>query len=370
MIKLCTPYIGEEEIEGIKEVIQSKYLVQGESVQEFENKISKYLGAKHAIAVSSGTAALHLALLALDIKSGDEVIVPNFTFPATTNVVEIVGASVKLVDIKLDDFCIDEKLIEKYITKNTKVIMPVQEFGQSSNMDSILRIAKKYELKVIEDAACALGAKYNDKMVGTLGDIGCFSFHPRKAITTGEGGILVTNNDEIAKKVRVLLNHGINYEDGKIDFVMPGYNYRLTNIQGAIGVAQFDKMTLINDKKKELVKYYNELLKDDKRIILPKESDKCIHIWQTYHVLLDDNIDRDGVIRFLRDEGVEGNIGAYAVSEQSYYKNKYNVDNKEYKNSIYAYNHGLALPLHSEINEEDIREIVSKLKLAIDKNQI
>lgn len=370
MIKLTVPEVGEEELLQIREVIESKYLVQGRSVAEFENKVKKYLGVKHAIAVSSGTAALHLALLALDIKEGDEVIIPNFTFPATANVVEMVRANIKFVDIKLNDFCIDERAIEKYITKNTKAIIPVQEFGQSSDMDSIINIAKKYKLKIIEDAACALGAKYDNKMVGTIGDIGCFSLHPRKAITTGEGGILVTNSNEIADKVRTLLNHGIKCVNGKIDFIAAGYNYRLTDIQGAIGVSQLNKIITINKIRKEKVQIYNELLKDEKAVILPREVEKCEHIWQTYHILLKDYVDRDGVIRYLKNNGIESNIGAYAVSKQSYYKNKYKANDEEYKNSIYAYEHGLALPLHCQITENDIKKVVFKLKMAIKENMI
>lgn len=362
MIKLAVPEVGEEEILEIQEVINSKFLVQGKKVEELEKKIGEILNIKHVIAVSSGTAALHLSLMSLGIGPGDEVIVPNYTFPATANVVEIVGATPKFVDIKLEDFCIDEQSIEQFITSRTKAIIPVQEFGQSADMDKILEIAKKHNIEVIEDAACAFGAKYKNKHVGTIGNIGCFSLHPRKAITTGEGGIIVTDNDKLASKIRIMLNHGISYESGKIDFILPGLNYRMTDIQGAMALAQLKKMEYINTKRKEIAKLYNTLLKNDNRIFIPQESRYNNHIWQTYHILFDKSIDRDSVIKELKKREVESNIGAYAVNVQSFYKNKYEIEVDEYKNSIYAYKNGLALPLHCGLEIKDVEYVVNCLR--------
>lgn len=362
MIKLAVPDIGQEELDEVKKVFDSKYLVQGEKVDEFENQIKEYLNVKHAIAVSSGTAALHLALLALEVKTGDEVIVPDFTFPATSNVVEIVGATSKLVDINLDSLCIDTDKIENMITDKTKFIIPVQEFGQSSDMNKIMELAKKYNLKVIEDAACALGAEYKGKKVGTIGDIGCFSLHPRKAITTGEGGIVVTNNDEYAEKIRILRNHGLSYINGKPQFVMAGFNYRMTNIQGAIGVVQMKKLEKINKKRIEIADKYNELLRNIEHITLPVEKSYGKHVWQTYHILLDEKIDRDELIKILKEKGIETNFGAYAVHEEPYYKEKYEYRNCDFYNSIYAHNHGVALPVHKNISINEINYIVSELE--------
>lgn len=367
MIKLTVPDIGEEELDEIKSVLESKYLVQGNKVQTFELLIKDFLNVKHAIAVSSGTAALHLAIVALDIKKDDEVIVPDFTFPATSNVIEIAGANTKFVDIKLEDFCIDPDKIEKKITNKTKAIIPVHEFGHTCNMDKILKLAKKYKLKVVEDAACALGAKHQDKMVGTLGDIGCFSLHPRKAITTGEGGIIATNNDTIAEKIRVLRNHGLCYIDGKPKFVVPGFNYRMTDIQGALGIAQMKKLILINKRRREIADYYNILLSNVSGIILPKEKDYGKHIWQTYHILLDKNINRDYLIQDLKEKGIETNFGAYSVHEQPYYKEKYNYLDDDYPNSLYAHKFGLALPLYKDLSNKDIEFIVTELKRALNE---
>ncbi|CBH22458.1 Glutamine--scyllo-inositol transaminase [Acetoanaerobium sticklandii] len=361
MIKLSMPDVGLEEFEQIKEVLDSGYLVQGAKVDEFENLVKNYLKAKHVVAVSSGTAALHLALLALDIKAGDEVIIPDFTFPATANVVEILGATPVFVDTDLDSFCIDTKKIEEKISSRTKAIMPVQEFGQSSDMNKILELANHYNLKVIEDAACAFGSEYKSYKVGTIGEIGCFSLHPRKAITTGEGGLLVTNNDEYAEKIRILRNHGIKSINGKANFVMPGLNYRLTNIQGAIGVAQMAKLESINKSRKTIADLYYKLLKNNTKIILPKEMDYGKHVWQTYHILIDKKYIRDEVIMKLKQKGIETNFGANSVHMQPYYKGKYNLDSNTFNNSVYSFNQGLALPLHPNLNEDDINFIVNSL---------
>lgn len=359
MIKLCIPSVGEEDVQAIREVIESKNLVQGKKVLEFEKRICDYLKVKNAIAVSSGTAALHLALMALEISSGDEVIIPDFTFPATANVVEVIGGITKFVDIDLDSLCIDTSKIEEQITDKTKVIIPVQEFGQSADMEKIITIAKKYNLKVIEDAACALGAEYKRNMVGTIGDIGCFSLHPRKAITTGEGGIVVTNDDELAEKIRVLRNHGIKYEDGKAQFVLPGLNYRMTDIQGAMALVQMNKLKDINKKRQELAFEYSTLLSKVEKVRIPVEMKNCKHIWQTYHIILDEKIDRDKFICKLKEEGIETNFGAHAVHCQKYYIEKYEYSG--YENAVKAYKQGVALPLHDRLDKESIKFIVDKI---------
>lgn len=360
MIKLAAPQIGEEELVEIKKVLDSKHLVQGNKVNEFENLIKEYLNVRHAVAVSSGTAALHLSLLALGIERGDEVIVPDFTFPATANVVELVGAITKFVDIKLDSFCIDVEKIEENITPRTKAIIPVHEFGQSADMNKIVYLSQKYNIKIVEDAACALGAEYKGTKVGTIGDIGCFSFHPRKSITTGEGGVIVTNNDQLAEKIKILRNHGIYYSNGKIKFVAAGFNYRITDIQGAIGVVQMKKIDTINAERRKIVLKYNELLKNISGVILPCEKQYGQHIWQTYHILLDEHINRDEVIYKLKNRGVETNLGAYAVHEQPYYKNKYFYENLY--NSLFAYKRGLALPLHLNLTNWHINYIAEEIK--------
>lgn len=362
MIKLSVPDIGQEELNEIQKVFESKYLVHGDKVEEFEEGVKQYLNVKNVIAVSSGTAALHLSLLALDIGEGDEVIVPDFTFPATANVVEVCGADTKLVDIKLQDFCIDVDKIEEQITERTKAIIPVHEFGQSADMDRIIELSKKYNLKIIEDAACAFGAEYKGLKVGTIGDLGCFSLHPRKAITTGEGGIIVTNNDKLAEKIRILRNHGLSYKNGKAEFVTPGLNYRMTNIQGAIGVVQLKKADKLNKKRIEAARKYNRLFENIGDVITPLEREYGKHIWQTYHIVINKDICRDELIKNLRLKGIETNFGAYSVHSEPYYKEKYSLDDKLLSNSKKAHENGLALPLHQNLTDSDIEFIVEEIK--------
>lgn len=362
MIKLSVPDIGQEELNEIQKVFESKYLVHGDKVEEFEEGVKQYLNVKNVIAVSSGTAALHLSLLALDIGEGDEVIVPDFTFPATANVVEVCGADTKLVDIKLQDFCIDVDKIEEQITERTKAIIPVHEFGQSADMDRIIELSKKYNLKIIEDAACAFGAEYKGLKVGTIGDLGCFSLHPRKAITTGEGGIIVTNNDKLAEKIRILRNHGLSYKNGKAEFVTPGLNYRMTNIQGAIGVVQLKKADKLNKKRIEAARKYNRLFENIGDVITPLEREYGKHIWQTYHIVINKDICRDELIKNLRLKGIETNFGAYSVHSEPYYEEKYSLDDKLLSNSKKAHENGLALPLHQNLTDLDIELIVEEIK--------
>lgn len=360
MIKLSRPDIGNEELEEIIKVLDSKNLVQGEKVEQFENAVSEYLNINHCIAVSSGTAALHLALSSLGLSKEDEVIVPDFTFPATANVVELLSANTRLVDITSDSFCIDVEKTEEAINEKTKVIMPVHEFGQCADMDKLMNLASKYKLKVIEDAACALGSTYKGKKAGTIGTIGCFSFHPRKIITTGEGGMVVTDDDELAEKVRTLRNHGISYINGKTDFTMAGFNYRMTDIQAAMGIAQMKKLDNIINSRRNIASEYNKLLGSHPNLTVPVEKNYGQHIYQTYHILLDEKINRDVVKEKLKERGIECNIGAHAIHKLHYYKNKYSF-NTAFTNSLAAYTEGLALPMHSELTYDKLQYIGSIL---------
>ncbi|TSA25911.1 aminotransferase class I/II-fold pyridoxal phosphate-dependent enzyme [bacterium] len=361
MIKLARPYIPEKAIEKAAEVLRSGNLVQGKYVKEFENSICNYLKIKNAVVVSSGTAALHLSLLALGIKRGDEVIVPAFTFPATANVVELVGAKPVFVDINLSDFCIDTAKIEEKITSKTKAIIPVHEFGQSAKLDDIMNIAQKYNLKIIEDAACALGAEFEHQKVGTFGELGCFSFHPRKAITTGEGGVIVTNNDKLAEKLKILRNHGISYKDGKVDFVEAGLNYRMTDFQAVLGIEQLLEIDNIIEQRIKIANLYNEKLSSIDKIKIPHNFKNRKAVYQTYHILVNDVINRDNLIMKLKENGIETNLGAQALPCLTYYKNKYNLKERDFPNAVKAYKQGLTLPMGDHINNENINVITEKL---------
>jgi perosamine synthetase len=262
-IPVAKPLFDENEKKAILETLESGWVMQGPKVQEFERAVSEYVSGKFAKATSSGTAALHLALVACGIGRGDEVILPPFTCVASANPVEYIGAKPVFVDIDLKTFNIDVPKIEEAITESTKAIMPVHLFGLCADMGPIVRLAKEYDLKIIEDAALALGAFYKGKHAGTFGDTGCFSFHPRKMITTGEGGMIITNHAEITEMVEVLRNYGAaisawQRHHGQFH-VLPkyhvlGYNYKMTDIQASIGVEQMKKLPLLLNARKRLAR--------------------------------------------------------------------------------------------------------------------
>lgn len=366
-IKLAAPYIPEASIAKTTEVLRSGNLVQGKYVKQFENAIAEYLDIQHVILVSSGTAALHLALLAAGINPGDEVIVPAFTFPATANVVEIIGAKPVLVDINQDDLCINPVLAEQLISSKTKAIMPVHEFGQAANMEAILSFAKKHNLSIIEDAACALGTEFMGQKVGTFGTLGCFSLHPRKAITTGEGGIIVTNNSQLADQLRIWRNHGIEAKE-TIDFVLPGYNYRLTDFQAALGIDQLLQFNNILITREQQAKLYYNHLKSTKGIHLPKVFENRKMTWQTFHILIDNHRLREILIKELRRCNIECNIGAQALHELQYYKNKNDYQKEDFPVAYKAFKQGLALPLGQHIDADDITYICEQITRILSRN--
>ena len=359
MIRLAKPNIPEAAINNIKEIFKSGDLVQGKYVKEFETVLQNYLNISYSIIVSSGTAALHLCLMALGIKKGDEVIVPAYTFPATANVIEITGAEPVLVDININDYCTDVSGITSRITDRTKAIIPVHEFGQSADIEPIMQIARKYNLMVIEDAACALGTEYNGKKAGTFGNAGCFSFHPRKAITTGEGGLIVTDDKNIADKVRALRNHGISDEN---DFTYAGLNYRMTDFQAAIGLAQMDNIEKAIENRIEMAYSYEKLLENCDYIRTPDVFPFRKNVYQTYHILLDERIDRDKLIVNLHENGVQTNFGAHALHCLTYFREKYNYEDNNFPVARQAYKKGLALPIGDHLKNGDIEFIVEKLK--------
>ncbi len=362
MIRLAKPHIPVAAIAAVVEVLKSGDLVQGKYVKEFEQKLMEYLDIENAVVVSSGTAALHLSLIALGIGQGDEVVVPAFTFPATANVVELVGAKPVFVDINLDDYCIDTKKIEEVITERTKAIMPVHEFGQAAKMDDIAQIAHKHNLRVVEDAACALGAEFNHQKVGTFGDFGCFSFHPRKAITTGEGGVVVTNSDRLAQKIRSGRNHGISSLNSGLAFNNVGLNYRMTDFQAVLGLYQLEKIEQFNRKRMKLARDYDENLADVGWLKAPATFGNRKAIYQTYHLLVDEKIDRSDLIDYLKQNSIEANLGAQALNWLPYYRRKYSFKDVDFANADTAFKQGLALPIGEHLEIDDFLWIVKRLK--------
>jgi dTDP-4-amino-4,6-dideoxygalactose transaminase len=357
------PDIQQQDIDAVVTVLQSGMLIQGFKVKELENNIAKYLGVKHAIAASSGTATLHLALIASGIGKGDEVIVPAFSYIATANVVELVGAKPIFVDIDINSFNIDKNLIEQAITPRTKAVMPVHEFGLACDIADICELAKKYDLQVIEDAACALGATENGKFTGTFGNVGSFSFHPRKAITSGEGGMLVTNDDELARKLRILRNHGIDIQNGKMEFVEAGFNYRMTDFQATMVNSQFQRFETILEYKNKLADVYFNCLKHLEKIDLPEVPGNKRHTWQSFHIVLDESTDRDELIATLLKQGIGTNYGAQCMPYQKYFQEKYKLPCETlFPNALRAYEKGVVLPLYGTLTKNDINLVADKLK--------
>lgn len=360
------PDIQQQDIDAVVEVLQSGMLIQGAKVDELERNICRYLGVRNAIAVSNGTASLHLALVALGIGKGDEVIVPAFSYIATANVVELVGATPIFVDIDIETFNIDINLIEEAITEKTKAILPVHEFGLACDITHILAVAKKHKLFVIEDAACSLGAQENGQFAGTFGDVGSFSFHPRKAITSGEGGMLITNNDRLASKLRILRNHGIEMQGSKMEFVEAGFNYRLTDFQAALVNSQLQRLDAILTYKNELSQIYLSELPPNKYIQLPQFESNKKHTWQSFHILLDEKLDRAHLIENLKEAGIGVNYGAQCIPYQQFYQKKYNFNCEElFPAALRAYKKGLVLPLYEKLSEQDVRSVIQELNANI-----
>lgn len=360
--KLADPIINAHQLDAVKEVLLSKQLVQGVQCQKFEEVLGNYLGVEsECVAVTSScTASLHLALLALGIKPGEGVMLPNFTFPATVNAVEVVGATPIFVDVDLEYYVMDVKHLETTYEKMKdvlpiKAIIVVHEFGAAANMDAISAFAKKSGLLVIEDAACAFGSSYKGEKLGLLSDIGCYSFHPRKALTTGEGGALVSHNKQLIETCKILRNHGMQKVDGKIDFVAPGLNYRMTNFQAVLGIEQLGHFDAWVAQRILLQEIYK------KDIISPKvkhPENQAGHTWQSYMMVIDESVDRDQLISKLAEQGIESNYGAYAVLSTRYYKDKYvSMYDTDFENSERLFKQGLCLPLHQSLTVEDVKYI-------------
>lgn len=360
MINLSKPYITDEAIEDVVEVLKSGRLVQGKYVEQFEKDLSNYTSAKYSVVVSSGTAALHLALLALGVGEGDVVFVPAFTFPATVNVVELQKARPILVDVEMGTYNMDPNELEKAIinfrgNEKPRAIIVVHEFGAPANMTAIMKIARKYNLLVIEDAACALGTKWNGQHVGTFGDIGCFSFHPRKAITTGEGGAVVVKDKTIYDQLLLLRNHGLyRSQSGNIDFIIPGLNYRLTDFQAVLGIHQLKDFERILKIRKKHSDQYFENLNGCKLFTLPDKVEG--HNWQTY-MIVSNKLNRDKLIKELYIQGIETNLGAQAIPCLAFYNKKYTFNEDLYPNSINLFKNGLALPLHPFLTCNEIIKV-------------
>lgn len=365
-IRLALPYTDGAEVDAVAAVLASGTLTQGSRVAAFEEAVATLVGTKHAIATTSATTSLHLVLAGLGIGAGDEVLVPDFTFPATANVVVERGARPVLVDIDLATYTIDWAAAERLITPRTRAIMPVHTFGLAADMDPIIALAKRHGLAVVEDAACALATTYHGRPVGSFGSPACFSFHPRKSITTGEGGMATTDDPELAARLRLLRSHGGVRSEGRFTFEAAGYNYRLSDILAAIGLTQLAKLDWILERRRSIARRYRELLADVPAIRLPTEPGWGGHVYQSFVVLLDRSVDRDAVIRALDTEGIETTLGTYALHCQPFFQRAYGYRVGDLPASREAFERTLTLPLYPTMEPGIPERVAAALRSAVE----
>ena len=370
MIPFHKPYITIDEITEVLDSLRSGWITMGPKTIEFENRFKEYLGAKNAVSMNSCTACLHLALKAIGLQESDEVIVPTVTFTATAEVVTYFKATPVLVDVEADTFNIDASLIERKITKKTKAIMPVHFAGQLCDMDEICDIARNHKLLVIEDAAHAMPASYKDRKVGTIGDISCFSFYATKSLTTGEGGMATTENDEWADKMRVSRLHGISKDAWKrytgegswyYEVETAGYKYNMTDIQAAMGLAQLRKIDWMWQRRKEIADSYTAAFVSRDDIEVPYVKADRESGWHLYVVKL--NLDtlsigRNQIIEELRKKGVMTSVHFIPLHKHPYYMTAFNYDTREFGVSESIYERIISLPIYPGMSNDDVGQVI------------
>ncbi len=373
VIHIAQPDTGEEEWQALREPIMSGWLTQGPKVAEFERTFAEIHQVKHAIATTSCTTALHLVLASMGIAPGDEVIVPAFTWVATANVVLYCGAIPVFVDVDRDTFNVDPDQIASKVTPNTKAIIVVHLFGLCADVDAIAAAAPG--IPIIEDAACAAGASYKGRAAGSLGLAAAFSFHPRKSITTGEGGMVTTNDDELAKLASSLRNHGAEISEeqrhhGSRPYLLPefkllGFNYRMTDLQGAVGLVQLKKLKCLLTERDKWASYYSEELKSLAWLNTPRVPEACVHGWQSYVCYIDRKQlqkPRNELMSLLYASGINTRPGTHSVPTLEYYSERFGFKPDDYPASHDCETNSIALPLHNKMTQEDFRYVVDAIR--------
>ena len=368
------PAIGEEEIRSVVETLRSGWLTTGSKVKTFEEDFASYVGSSHAVAVNSGTAALHLALEAVGIKSGDEVIVPTMTFTATAEVVLYLGARPVLVDCRTDDLNIDVDRLEAAISNNTKAIIPVHIAGRPCAMDQILAIAQRHGLRVIEDAAHALPASHQGRKVGVIGDITCFSFYATKTITTGEGGMATTDNPEWAKRMRMMSLHGISHdawdrytEKGSwyYEVLRPGYKYNMTDIAAALGIEQLKRCDDFYRSRLRIAQQYDEAFADLPEIETPAGSSGMQHAWHLYIIQLNPDrlrIDRRNFIKALNSRKIGTSVHFIPLHLHPFYKQTYGYQASDFPQASTAFERIISLPIYPTMTEQNVSDVIGAVR--------
>ena len=384
-IPITRPDFGDGEFLAVQEPLRSGWVVQGPAVKEFEDKFSTFTGAPHSAAVTSCTTALHLAMAALEVEPGDEVVVPAFTWVATPNAVEYMRATPRFCDISLETFNAEADAMEAVLTKRTVGLLPVHLFGLPATMDPILEIATQGDLWVVEDAACAFGSWYRGRHAGTLGVMGCFSFHPRKSITTGEGGMVVTSDSRLDGIIRSLRDHGASRSDLSrheskaayllADYDRLGFNFRMTDLQGAVGSVQMDRADWILSERRRCAERYDSLLAERDWLRLPPVPDDRIHGYQSYVCLFAPleptlrSVDRlhdvrNRIMARLEDQGIATRQGTHAAALQGYYVSKYGYRPEDFPNAYLADRLSISLPIFPRMTDDDLGYVAEALDSA------
>ena len=379
-LPFALPDIGEAEIEEVVQALRSGWITTGPRTKEFERRLGEYVGARHAIAVNSCTGALHLALAAIGIGPGDEVITSPLTFCSTANVILHLGGTPVFADIG-EDYNIDPAEIERRITSRTRAILPVHYSGQPCNMDRILACAREHNLPVIEDAAHAIGAKYRDRMIGILGDVTAFSFYAIKNMTTAEGGMITTEDDDLAERMRLLSLHGISKDAWKrytsegswyYEVVYPGYKYNMTDIQAALGIHQLARLEQFLKTRSKYVAMYNEAFGEMPEIQTPTANTDVRHAWHLYVIQLvleRLTINRAQFIEALRAENIGTSVHFIPVHLHPYYRQTFGYKRGDFPNAERIYDRIVSLPLYPKMTEEDVGDVIAAVNKVVRKHR-
>ncbi|MBI5701739.1 DegT/DnrJ/EryC1/StrS family aminotransferase [Candidatus Saganbacteria bacterium] len=368
-IPLALPWFDEKESEAAAAIVKSKWLIFGKQAETFENEFAELVGAQYAIAVNSGSSALLVSLAAMGIEAGDEVIVPDMTFISTATAAMFLGARPIFTDLELNTYCMNPEDIEKRITPKTKLIMPVHYAGQTADMDPILTVAKKHNLRVLEDAAEAHLSEYKGKKCGTIGEMGIFSFTPSKPMTTGEGGMVVTNDKTLADKSRLIRNYG---DTARFQWDLLGFNFRMPEVMGAIGRIQLRKLTKAIELRRKIAQRYTAGFKDEEAITTPSIRNYADHNFQLYTVRLKIdtlNISRDEVIAQLAEQGISTRLYYPSLHTQKVFARLGNYRDSDYPRTLEYTKTALSLPIFPDLTEGEIDYVTKTLINIIKRNK-
>ena len=388
-VPFAIPECNDDEINEVADVIRSGWLTTASRCAQFEKDFAEYVGAKHALAVNSATAALHLGLEALGVKAGDKVLVPTFTFTATAEVVRYLGADPVFVDCDSHTFCIALEHIEKALRLNSispedsrlKALIPVHFGGHPCDMDALLAFSSLNELKIMEDAAHGLPARYKGKLIGTLSDVTCFSFYANKTMTTGEGGMLCTDNDEIARRVKAMRLHGINSDvwdrfstgaSWEYDVIAPGFKYNMPDTAAAIGIHQLKKVESFRDKRQRIAEIYYRELRDIPGLILPELQCRMEeHSWYLFVVLVDsgstkEGIDRNRLIEELARRNIGTSVHYKPLHRMTYYRERYSLRPEMFPNAEWVFERCVSIPMFSAMTDEQLEYVIKSIKEVLD----